>query len=346
MKKVGICGIYGIGPNFSGGQPVKVRMIVDEFRREFGEAEVELANTHNWKKRPFRLLVNCFKLFKSCRNVIMMPAHNGVRVFTPLFLLNNMIFHRKIHYIVIGGWLPDYLRKDKRLRKNIKKFAGIYVETESMKNDLESIGLNNVYIMNNFKKLSPIPKESLLSDYSEPYKLCFFSRIVKEKGVEDAIHSLIAVNSSLGREVFHLDLYGFVDENYKEKFENVKKDLPSYIRYCGVVNPDKSVEVLKDYFMQLFPTRYKTEGIPGSIVDSYYAGVPVLASKWNSFNDVIIDGETGVGFELYNNEDLICNLKKIADNPDYVINMKENCIKKSVDYSSEFVIKEFIRYLQ
>ena len=50
--------------------------------------------------------------------------------------------------------------------------------------------------------------------------------------------------------------------------------------------------------MQIFPTRFTTEGIPGSIIDSYYAGVPVLASKWNSFDDVIEDGKTGVGLSL------------------------------------------------
>ena len=54
-------------------------------------------------------------------------------------------------------------------------------------------------------------------------------------------------------------------------------------RYCGIKDPKDSVKTLKNYFALVFPTRFYTEGIPGTIIDAYYAGVPVIASKWESF---------------------------------------------------------------
>lgn len=345
MKKVGICGVYGEGPEFLGGQPVKVRMITEELIGIFGKDEIQLVNTYKWSKNPIRILNDSFKMFKNCENILMMPAHNGIKVFTPLFTLFNIFFNRKIHYIVIGGWLPRYLNKYLVLKKLISRFQGVYVETNSMKRDLNLLGMNNIYIMNNFKKLLPIDINKLELNFTEPYKLCIFSRVVSEKGIEDAFNTVININNIFKREVYSLDIYGFIDENYKNRFNEIIKEAPPYIKYCGVVDADRTVKVLRDYFLHIFPTRFKTEGVPGSIIDSYYAGLPVLASRWNSFSDVIEEGKTGIGFEILNPEDLKIKLIDIANNPEIIIQMKKNCIKKSIKYSPEYVIKRFLKHL-
>lgn len=345
MKKIGICGVYGSGPQFSGGQPVKTRMVIDELKNIYGKDQVIIANTHNWRRKPIRLLIDCIKVIIKCENIIILPAHNGVKVFIPLFWALNKIYKKKLHYIVIGGWLPSYLKKYKFLLKCVRSFKGIYVETTTMKLLLESLNVRNVYIMNNFKRLEVVSEEWLNYKHEKPYKLCYFSRIVAEKGIEDAINSVISINETYGQEIFLLDIYGFIDDSYKDNFDKVMKESPSYIKYCGIVSPDESVDTLKKYFIQLFPTKFKTEGIPGSIIDSYYAGVPVLASKWNSFHDVIEEGKTGFGYELGNIKDLEARLGEIANYPQRVIDMKVNCIKKSKEYSSDYVIKKFIAYL-
>ena len=45
--------------------------------------------------------------------------------------------------MVIGGWLPNFLKKKKGLTKSLKKFDGIYVETSTMKTILEEMGFTN-----------------------------------------------------------------------------------------------------------------------------------------------------------------------------------------------------------
>ena len=50
-----------------------------------------------------------------CEHVVILPAQNGVKVFIPLFVfLKN--FRKKLHYIVIGGWLPNFIEKKKFLK--------------------------------------------------------------------------------------------------------------------------------------------------------------------------------------------------------------------------------------
>ena len=53
---------------------------------------------------------------------------------------------------------------------------------------------------------------------------------------------------------------------------------------------------MKYYFALLFPTRFYTEGIPGTILDAYAAGIPVICSRWESCADVVDDGVTGITY--------------------------------------------------
>ena len=135
-----------------------------------------------------------------------------------------------------------------------------------------------------------------------------------------------------------LDIYGQVEQGQTEWFENLKKDFPEYINYYGLVDADKSVEVLQDYLVLLFPTRFYTEGIPGTIIDAYSAGVPVISAKWESFSDVVDDDITGLGYEFGNADELNNLLLQIANNPDIILDMKSNCIEKAKLYTPEKVL--------
>ena len=97
--------------------------------------------------------------------------------------------------------------------------------------------------------------------------------------------------------------------------------------------------------MLLFPTRFFTEGIPGTIIDAYAAGVPILSAKWESYNDVVDEGETGISYEFGNIEDFERKLLIIKDNPEVITNMKKYAIKKAEDYIPESAIKVLIERL-
>ena len=171
--------------------------------------------------------------------------------------------------------------------------------------------------------------------HSEPYALCTFSRVMKEKGIEDAAEAVKAVNARHGKPVYTLDIYGCVDSGQLEWFEEVSAKFTQEIRYCGIVPYDKSVETLKDYFALLFPTFFAKEGIPGTIIDAYAAGLPVIASKWGGFYDIIEDGVTGIGYPWMKNELLEGILEELLQEPNRILDLKKNCLKKVQDYLPE-----------
>lgn len=342
--KASVLGHFGKNLNLLNGQTVKTKILTEELENQLGKEQVLRVDTHGGKKTLIKAPFQVIKCLMKSENVIILPAHNGLRIYVPLLNFFRKIFRkRKLHYVVIGGWLASFLEKRKSLKNKLKKFDGIYVETNTMKQDLEAMGFNNIFVMPNCKKLTVLSESELVYPVEEPYKLCTFSRVMREKGIEDAINAVVAVNEQLGRQVFSLDIYGQVDGSQIEWFDNLKEQFPEYIRYGGLVAFDKSVEVLKDYFALLFPTRFYTEGIPGTIIDAYAASIPVISAKWQSFADIVDDNVTGVGYEFLDVEKLIQTLLNIAKNPEIINEKKKACLKKAEEFSPEKALKVILQ---
>lgn len=345
MKRVCIIGHFGFGENMLNGQTIKTKMVTNELEKIFGIEQVIKIDTHGGGKAFLRVVIQMIYAFKQCSNIIIFPAQNGVKVLAPICNILNFVFHRKVHYIVIGGWLPSFLKHRQRLKKGIKKFKGVYVETSTMQNALEVLGVSNTYILKNFKNINALSNSELYSYNKKPYKICTFSRVMKEKGIEDIINAVIHINKQYNEVIYELDIYGQIDSGQVIWFEEICRNFPSYISYKGVVAFDKSVEVLKDYFMLVFPTKFYTEGIPGTIIDAYAAGLPVLAAKWESFSDVIDDGKTGIGYEFDDYLGLIEKMINIAKNPETVNDKRKNCLLKVKEFYSSNVMKVLIDQL-
>lgn len=342
MNKIGICGHYGGNKICLDGQTIKTKIVTEELEKIY---KIKKVDTFNGKKRIIKILFNLLLLLKNCENIIILPAHNSLKVFVPFLVFFNKIFNRKLHYIVIGGWLSEYISKRKYLEKSLKKFNYIYVETSMMKISLEKQGFKNIVIMPNCKKLKILHENELIYNISKPYKLCTFSRVIREKGIEDAIEAVKFINEKLKEEICILDIYGQIDDNYREDFEKIMKKFPEYIHYKGMISYDNSVDVLKNYLALLFPTRYYTEGIPGTIIDAYAAGIPVIFSFWENYKDIIIENETGLGYEFKNIDALKETLEKIIFQAEKLNLMKIKCLRKAKNYSPDKIIKILIKNL-
>jgi glycosyltransferase involved in cell wall biosynthesis len=272
-------------------------------------------------------------------------ASNCIKAFVPVYYFIGIITGTKIHHVAIGGGLYGYLQNHKFAKYMISNASGIYSELRSYTVRLRDIGLTNTYTMPNFKYLDIIEKNDLKTINTSPLKLCTFSRVMPEKGIVDAINSVIKINTKFNKEVYSLDIFGQVDSKYIDEFENLQKSFPSYIKYRGVIEQEKSTNVLKDYYLLLFPTHYKTEGLPGSIIDAYTAGVPVIASRWQGFSDVILEGITGFGYEMKNQKELNNILVNLID--DSLVNiMRLNCIQEAQKYTPKNAISVLVDKLK
>jgi len=219
--------------NFLDGQTVKTKNIYNELVKKYGEENISKIDTFNWKKHPIYFIRKCRKELRNTENLIILPAHNGVKVFVPFFNFWNKFYHKKIFYAVVGGWLPELLASKVWLTKEIRKLSKVFVETTKMKEDLSKLAIKNVEILVNFKSIQILNEKDLKYEYSRPLELCTFSRVMKEKGIEDAIDVVKKINEETNEIVYTLDIYGPIDKSYVDRFEKLKNTLPSYIKYAG-----------------------------------------------------------------------------------------------------------------
>lgn len=335
MNRVGVIGHFGFGLDLSNGQTIKTKIVTTGLER-YCKEKVVTVDTHGGIKMIIPIVIRVINLLRTCKNVIVMLTENGLKVCVPILCVFNRLFKRKLHYVVIGGWLPEYLLNHKTIKQGLKRFDGIYVETEHMRKTLKKMGFNNVFRMPNCKYLH------IIDDNNEPefpYKLCTFSRVMKEKGIMDAVDAVKQVNTLNNEVVCGLDIYGPIEPNQKEWFQSLMQSFPSYIKYCGVIPFDKSSEILKKYYCMLFPTYYSGEGFPGTAIDAFSAGIPVVASNWKYNEEIIHNGETGLIFQVQDLDSLVKRISELLEHPEFRKEMHHRCIEEAKKYQPDSVLQ-------
>lgn len=341
MKKVLIVGAFGFDGEYNDGQTVKTRELYYGLCEKIGSENIDYIETIGWKKNPIKLLLSFFNKAKCSESIIMLPAQNGIYVFSRLLLFAKRLFKNRIYYDVIGGWVGNLLEKQKRLKKCLISFDSIWVETSVLKKQLLNLGFNNIEIIRNFKNLQIVNLDDKKPIDKDCLKLCIFSRINYMKGISDAINVVALINNEKDQEV-KLDIYGPIADEYENDFRNLLEEHNTQINYKGVVSPLSSVDILKDYDALLFPTKYKNEGLPGTIIDAYAAGVPVISARWDSFFDIVEEGKTGIGYTINDLKELKEAIIWAIKNRELLYRMKINCTKKAKEFLRETVVDELI----
>ena len=224
----------------------------------------------------------------------------------------------------------------------LKKFEGIYVETEIMKQRLDAMGFTNIFVMPNCKKLKILQESEIKPIVDEPHAVCTFSRVMREKGIQEAVESVALINKEFGRPLFILDIFGQVDVGQKAWFEEVKKKFSDCVHYKGVVPFDKSVETLRHYDVLLFPTYYDGEGFAGTVIDALASGVPIIASDWRYNSELIKPYTNGLLVKCKDVDDLVSSLRYLHENIGAWNRMKVECLKESKYYLPENALKVLV----
>ncbi len=334
--KLSLIGTYAEGMSDYGGQPIKTRNLIQALKES--NNNVYCIDMHNWKKRPFRIFIKTIYAFFTSNNIIIMPARNGIGILARLFYYLKRIKKVCIHYVVIGGWLHTKIDEDHKFSLYLKSVDWIYVETNVMKKRLEERNFQNALLFRNFKLTEPIKEDDIKRYLSSPIKVCTFSRVIEKKGILDAIEVVSKINADHGKKLIELDIYGQIYDGFEEKLYKYLENARTSCKYIGIVENDESNEVLRKYDLLLFPTQFYTEGIPGTLIDAYYSGLPILASRWESFDELIIEGESGYGYEFLNKNDFYSALLNIIEDKDTLLRMKHNAYKLAELYYSENAI--------
>lgn len=334
IKKIGIIGHFGGTEEFFDGQTIKTKVFCNTIKKHT-DWKIKKVDTYLKARSPIKLILKSIGMLLSTKRIVVLLSVNGMKFYFPILYFFAKVFRRKIFHDVIGGNLDVLVQKNPKFIKYLNSFERNWVETQSMKDSLQSLEINNVKVLPNFKELDVVKEEELPQEFPEPFRFCTFSRVMKEKGIEDAIDAIERINREKGRTVCTVDIYGNVDEGYIERFDEIMKATSSAVKFCGAVPFDKSVEAIKEYYGLLFPTFWCGEGFAGTIVDAFSAGLPVIATDFNCNSEIVENNITGL---LYPNEEqknlYDCIIWAIENSNDFC-KMKKKCINKAREYQPD-----------
>ena len=106
-----------------------------------------------------------------------------------------------------------------------------------------------------------------------------------------------------------------------------------------MISADKSVEILTGAYALLFPTTFYGEGFPGTIIDAFSAGVPIIATDWHLNGEIIQEGYTGLLYDPEKPEKLEELMEYLMSAPELVFTMRKQCLKEAKRYDPERVME-------
>ena len=95
MKTASVIGHFAFGKTFLDGQTIKTKILTEELQKKLGQEQVLIIDTHGGLKTLAKAPVQILFALKNSQNVIIFPAHNGLRVYAPLLSRLKRFFKNK-----------------------------------------------------------------------------------------------------------------------------------------------------------------------------------------------------------------------------------------------------------
>ena len=328
------------------GQTVKTRTLVNALQRYFPGCSIQMAESSLSKKHILRLFWQLLHCVRKSDVIFVLLSRNGLRVLLPALFFLNRFYKKPVIHDCIGGAHDQTLQRYPQLKRYYKKMAVNWVETESLKQKLEAQGLTNVEILPNFKNIHPLAADDIQRKDTAPFRFCTFSRVNEKKGIGRAAEAILAINTKAGKELVRLDVYGPIEDHYDAILNDYICRSEGAITYCGVADADSSVEILQQYYGMLFPTTYEGEGFPGTLIDAFSSGLPVIATDWHCNGEIIEQGKTGFLYLPEQPEKLQEWMEFSIENPDSFHAMRFSCLEAAERYSTASAMKTVCHQIQ
>ncbi len=247
------------------------------------------------------------------------------------------------HVVTLHGMYdaadPAYLRKIlERVKKSVAAFA--YIADKNLTPfKLNNFGREELFhkVGNGLAKspINPIARADL-NVPEDSFVACVVSRAIPQKGWRSAIDAVTLANSQGGRRI-DLILVG-AGEVYDELVGNVA----DFVHLTGFQSNVRDYLAAAD--VGLLPSEYAGESFPLLIIDSFFAGRPVVSSNLGEVPAMV--GDAGIVFDLVDGkvpvEELAKILRGLADDSTAYEKISSRVDVQAEKFSIETVAEKYI----
>lgn len=213
------------------------------------------------------------------------------------FLKQNLFYH--YHAKGINEFVSQS-KKNKKLTNFLLKGTNIILISKLMQSELEQVtSYKNIFYLNNGvdNLLTNYDFRSILTERKSNNKIniLYLSNLFKEKGY-DTVLELAKYFKEAGVKNIEFNFAGgwasTEDKQYFKEYVNTNK-LENYVVYHGLVQGEEKKRLFSNATIFVFPSRYKKEVFPLSVLEALSYGLPVLGFNIGAVPE-IINGKTGI----------------------------------------------------
>ncbi len=177
----------------------------------------------------------------------------------------------------------------------------VYVETQQLYREFSAFA-NFRWFPNtrNIQCLKPRPRVGI-------HKLIFLARLDMDKGLGEVLDACQHLPKNC-----HLNVFGPSMSN--TDFSRFEDHL--HASYRGVLEPKDVPRVLAEHDLLLLPSYCGREGYPGSILEAFQCGVPVIATRWGGIPELVEHEKNGLLVEPRSAGEIKSAIDRLLENPD------------------------------
>lgn len=319
-----------------GGQTTRNKELIKYFSKR--NIQVNVCDTCGLGRRKYFFLYR--KINRFCRynpKIIIVQNRYSKGYMWPLLKNMQHVYHNQFFEMVVGGVEAQYLLKYPRVIRAYKVIKRVYTETFLLTEQFQQIGIGNVVRMPTCIPVMPYKGAEIGFNFEQPLPICMLSRVCKEKGIETAMKAVRIANQIIGRQAYHLNIFGPIEDGYESEFEHWLNEYRQEVSYQGFLEEEKKTEKLHQHYLFLFPTEHKGEGFPAMLIDVFAAGLPVICSDINALPEIVEHGRLGFVVHRPYAEQVAGYLEEAYHNTEKIYEMRKEALKEAGKYDIDVV---------
>ena len=183
---------------------------------------------------------------------------------------------------------------------------------------------------------SGVPDNFFNSKNKNPgkFKVTYISTVNEEKGAYDACKAIMEIAKK--HQNIRLEIYGKLDSKNKLKLDQFTS--AQYINYKGVTSQSNIINIMKESYCFLFPSKKESLGLVG--IEALATGTPVIGSDIPAIETYLENGFNGLIFQAGNIESLIHKIEEIITNDALYKGLRENTEPSVIKFKESKVQEE------
>ena len=213
-----------------------------------------------------------------------------------IFALTIKIFNRKVIFHLNNRGIPEYNSRIvfRTLYKWVfKNSTIIHVSKGLLQKEFKPLNLKNANTFVVGNTIEPFN----ISEEKQPGKiihLLFLSNYFQEKGLMILLEAIVLLRTKIQN--FKLDAYGAIrcnEEDHRCRDFIINNELDDFVEINGPVFGEEKHKVFEKADIFVFPSYFKEECFPLSILEAMNAKLPIIATRIGAIPEMIEDGVGG-----------------------------------------------------